>query len=213
MTTRFVLATANPDKASEIARILADAGAPVELVTRPPDVPEVGETGETLEDNARGKAVALVDATGLPAIADDTGLEVDALDGAPGVYSARFAGPDATYADNCAHLLARLVGVPPERRVARFVTVAIARWPDGREVAAFGSVEGHITESPRGEGGFGYDPVFLPTEGEWRTMGTPAVGATFAEMTAAEKHAISHRGRAFRTLAEGLSVLAEAGDC
>ena len=85
MTTRFVLATANPDKASEIARILADAGAPVELVTRPPDVPEVGETGETLEDNARGKAVALVDATGLPAIADDTGLEVDALDGAPGV--------------------------------------------------------------------------------------------------------------------------------
>lgn len=213
MTTRFVLATANPDKASEIARILADAGAPVELVTRPPDVPEVEETGETLEDNARGKAVALVEATGLPAIADDTGLEVDALDGAPGVYSARFAGPDATYADNCSHLLARLAGLPPEQRAARFVTVAIARWPDGREVAAFGSVEGLITEAPRGEGGFGYDSVFLPTHGEWRTTGTPASGATFAEMTAAEKHEISHRGRAFRTLAEGLSVLADAGEC
>jgi XTP/dITP diphosphohydrolase len=213
VTTRFVLATANPDKAAEIARILEDARVPVELIARPADVPEVEETGATLEDNARLKAVALAEATGLPAIADDTGLEVDALGGAPGVHSARFAGPGATYADNCAHLLARLAGEPPERRTARFATVAIARWPDGREVAAFGSVEGVITEVPRGEGGFGYDPVFLPTEGEWRTMGTEASGATFAEMDAAEKHAISHRGRAFRTLAEGLSVLADAGDC
>jgi XTP/dITP diphosphohydrolase len=204
VTTRFVLATANPDKADEIARILADAGAPVQLTARPPDLPDVEETGTTLEDNARLKAVALVEATGLPAIADDTGLEVDALGGAPGVHSARFAGPDATYADNCAHLLLRMADVPADRRSARFVTVAIARWPDGREVAAFGSVEGRITGSPRGEGGFGYDPVFAPDEAD---------GATFAELTAAEKHAISHRGRAFRTLAEGLSVLAEVGDC
>jgi XTP/dITP diphosphohydrolase len=204
MTTRFVLATANPDKAAEIARILADAGAPVELVARPADVPEVEETGATLEDNARLKAVALAAATGLPAIADDTGLEVDALDGAPGVHSARFAGPDATYADNCTRLLERLVGVPDERRTARFVTVAVARWPDGREVAAFGDVAGRITEAPRGASGFGYDPVFAADDAD---------GATFAELSAAQKHAISHRGRAFRTLAEGLSVLAEVGDC
>ena len=204
MTTRFVLATANPDKADEIARVLADAGAPVELVPRPADVAEVDETGTTLEENARLKAVALTEATGLPAIADDTGLEVDALGGAPGVFSARFAGPDATYADNCALLVARLAGEPPDRRRARFVTVAIARWPDGREVAAFGDVEGTIAEAPRGGNGFGYDPVFVPDEGN---------GATFAELTATEKHAISHRGRAFRTLAQGLSVLAEVGDC
>ena len=204
MTTRFVLATANPDKAAEIERILVDAGAPVALVPRPDGVPDVEETGITLEDNARLKAVALVEATGLPAIADDTGLEVDALGGAPGVFSARFAGPDATYADNCAHLLARLAPMPADRRTARFVTVAIARWPDGREVAAFGEVAGRITEAPRGEGGFGYDPVFAADDAD---------GATFAELTAAEKHAISHRGRAFRTLAEGLLVLAEVGDC
>jgi len=228
VTTRFVLATANPDKADEIARVLADAGAPVELAPRPADVPDVDETGATLEENARLKAVALVEATGLPAIADDTGLEVDALGGAPGVFSARFAGPDATYADNCAFLLGRLAGEPPERRTARFVTVAIARWPDGREVAAFGSVEGAITEAPRGEGGFGYDPVFVPLESEGprggaapsstteaapTTMWADADGRTFAEMSAGEKHAISHRGRAFRTLAEGLCVLAEVGDC
>jgi len=196
--TRFVLATANPDKAAEITRILRDAGAPVELAPRPADVPEVEETGATLEANARLKAVGLATATGLPAIADDTGLEVDALGGAPGVYSARFAGPDATYADNCTLLLRRLDGVPPGRRTARFATVALARWPDGREAAALGTVEGTIADAAHGEGGFGYDPVFVPTEGD---------GRTFAEMTADEKHAISHRGRAFRTLADGLKVL------
>jgi XTP/dITP diphosphohydrolase len=201
--TRFVLATANPDKAEEITRILRDAGAPVKLAPRPPDVPEVDETGATLEVNARLKAVGLARATGLPAIADDTGLEVDALGGAPGVYSARFAGPDATYADNCELLLRRLDGVPPERRTARFATVALAHWPDGREAAALGTVEGTITDAVRGAGGFGYDPVFVPKEGD---------GRTFAEMTAAEKHAISHRGRAFRTLADGLKVMIEVPD-
>ena len=201
--TRFVLATANPDKAEEVLRILRDAGAPVELSPRPADVPEVEETGATLEANARLKAVGLAAATGLPAIADDTGLEVDALGGAPGVYSARFAGPDATYADNCELLLRRLDGVPAERRTARFATVALAHWPDGREAAALGTVEGTIAEEARGAGGFGYDPVFVPDEGD---------GRTFAEMTAAQKHAISHRGRAFRTLAEGLRVMTEVGD-
>ncbi len=199
----FVLATANPDKATEIAAVLRDAGAAVELRPRPESVGEVAETGMTLEDNARLKAAALCAATGLPAIADDTGLEVDALGGAPGVHSARFAGPDATYADNVEHLLARLAGVVPERRTARFATVAVAQWPDGREVAAFGEVEGTIAEVPRGANGFGYDQVFVPTEGD---------GRTFAEMTPAEKHALSHRGRAFRTLADGLRVVAELED-
>jgi XTP/dITP diphosphohydrolase len=200
---RFVLATANPDKAAEITRILRDAGAPVELEPRPAHVPDVEETGATLEANARLKAVGLATATGLPAIADDTGLEVDALGGAPGVYSARFAGPDATYADNCILLLRRLEGVPAARRTARFATVALAHWPDGREAAALGTVEGTIAETARGDGGFGYDPVFVPLEGD---------GRTFAEMSAAEKHAISHRGRAFRTLADGLNVMLEVGD-
>lgn len=201
MSGRFVLATANPDKAVEIARILADAGSPVELVARPPGVPEVEETGTTLEENARRKAGALVAATGLPAIADDTGLEVDALGGAPGVHSARFAGAGATDADNRARLLERLAG-HAVGRTARFVTVAIARWPDGREVAASGSVEGTITEEPRGRGGFGYDPVFVPDEGD---------GRTFAEMSAADKHALSHRGRAFAALLAALDRDREAG--
>jgi XTP/dITP diphosphohydrolase len=186
---RFVLATANPDKAAEIGAILEG----LELVPRPPDVADVEETGTTLVENARIKAVSLVAATGLAAIADDTGLEVDALDGAPGVYSSRFAGPDATYADNVAKLLADLEGVPV--RTARFRTVALAAFPGGREVMAEGAVAGHIAEVASGGSGFGYDPVFVPDEGD---------GRTFAEMTAAEKHAVSHRGRAFSALATNL---------
>jgi XTP/dITP diphosphohydrolase len=204
MTTRFVLATANPDKAREIAAVLHDAGAPVELEPRDGSLPPVEETGVTLEENARLKALDVCARTGRPAIADDTGLEVDALDGEPGVRSARYAGEGATYADNVTLLLERLAGVPPEHRAARFATVAIARWPDGLEVTAFGTVEGAITTTPRGSGGFGYDPVFVPDDGD---------GRTFAEMTPAEKDARSHRGHAFRTLADGLRVLAAAGEC
>jgi len=200
----FVLATANPDKAAEIAAVLEEAGAPVALERRDPSIGDVEETGSTLEENARLKAVAVSAATGKPAIADDTGLEVDALGGAPGVHSARFAGGDATYADNCSLLLERLADVDDGARTARFSTVAVARWPDGREVAALGTVEGMIASLPHGSGGFGYDPVFVPTEGD---------GRTFAEMSAKEKHVVSHRGRAFRTLAEGLRALAEVGDC
>jgi len=197
---RFVLATANPDKAAEIRAVLAPAG--VELVPRPADVPEVEETGETLEDNARLKAAALAGATGLPALADDTGLLVDELGGAPGVYSSRYAGEAATYADNVARLLSELTGVEPAQRSARFETVALARWPDGREVVARGAVRGFIALAPKGTGGFGYDPVFVPTEGD---------GRTFAEMAPADKHALSHRGRAFRALAEALNA-AQVGD-
>jgi XTP/dITP diphosphohydrolase len=197
---RFVLATANPDKAAEIWAVLAPPG--VELVPRPADVPEVEETGETLEDNARLKAAALAGATGLPALADDTGLLVDKLGGAPGVYSSRYAGEAATYADNVARLLSELAGVEPAQRSARFETVALARWPDGREVVARGAVDGFIALAPKGTGGFGYDPVFVPTEGD---------GRTFAEMAPADKHALSHRGRAFRALAEALNA-AQVGD-
>lgn len=198
---RFVLATANPDKAREIRQILTEHGPSLELAPRPTVVPEVAETADRLEDNARLKASALAQATGLPAIADDTGLQVDALAGAPGVRSARFAGEEATDDDNVRHLLAALAAVPPADRGARFATVAIARWPDGREVAAFGETEGAIAAEAAGTGGFGYDPVFVPTEGD---------GRTFAEMSATEKHRLSHRGRAFRTLAQGLSIVALA---
>jgi XTP/dITP diphosphohydrolase len=191
---KLVCATANPHKVVEIEAIL---GSAVELLPRPPDVPDVVEDGDTLLDNARLKARALCAATGMPAVADDTGLEVDALDGAPGVYSARFAGDDATYADNVAKLGRELAARPGAARSARFRSVALVAYPDGREVAAEGVVEGTIAEAPRGEGGFGYDPVFVPADGD---------GRTFAEMDDDQKNAISHRGRAFRALASALGI-------
>jgi XTP/dITP diphosphohydrolase len=189
LTEQFVLASANKDKAAEIA-VMLDG---FDLLPRPADVPDVEETGDTLEENARLKAWALVNATGLPAIADDTGLEVDELDGAPGVYSARFAGENATYADNVQKLWEAMIGA--STRAARFRTVALAAFPDGSEVIGHGVVEGVIADDPRGDEGFGYDPLFIPSTGD---------GRTFAEMTRAEKEAVSHRGRAFRALAAGL---------
>lgn len=194
MRHRLVLASANPDKAAEIAAIL---GSVVELLPRPSDVPDVIEDADSLEGNARLKALALVAATGQAAVADDTGLEVDALDGAPGVYSARFAGEGASYADNVAKLLTSLMDVPTEQRTARFRTVALVAWPDGRELFTEGQVEGAIAETVLGSRGFGYDPLFIPTEGD---------GRTFAEMSEHEKHELSHRGRAFRSLAAVLAA-------
>lgn len=195
---RLVLASANRDKAAEIAAILSAAVPGLDLAPRPADLADVDETGTTLLENARLKAEAIATATGEPAVADDTGLLVDALDGAPGVYSARFAGEDATYGDNVAKLLMELDGVEPERRTARFETVALVRWPDGREVFAIGAVDGVIATAACGAGGFGYDPIFIPLEGD---------GRTFAELAAEEKHALSHRGRAFRALAAELATL------
>jgi XTP/dITP diphosphohydrolase len=193
---KLVSASANPDKVAEIAAILEPSG--IELLPRPEEIPEVDEDADTLEGNARLKARALCEATGLASVADDTGLEVDALGGAPGVRSARFAGEDATYVDNVMKLLDALADLPEvDERVARFRTVALARFPDGHEVAADGTVEGTIALGPRGDNGFGYDPVFVPDGGD---------GRTFAEMSADEKHAISHRGRAFRALAEQLTT-------
>ena len=190
---RLVLASANPDKVSEITEVL---GGLVDLDPRPEGLPDILEDGDTLEANARLKALAVCEATGRAAVADDTGLEVDALDGAPGVHSARFAGDDASYTDNLDRLLIELDGIPDGRRTARFKTVALVRYPDGREVMATGTVEGTIAGRPSGAGGFGYDPVFVPVEGD---------GRTFAEM-GDEKHSLSHRGRAFRTLARYLAA-------
>jgi XTP/dITP diphosphohydrolase len=194
---RVIVASANADKVKEIVAVLSGA-MEVDLVPRPADVPEVVEDGATLLDNARLKARALVTATGTAAVADDTGLEVDALGGAPGVYAARYAGEDATYADNVAKLLRELGALEDgggDRR-AHFKTVALAAFPDGAEVWAEGVLDGTIALEARGRNGFGYDPVFVPDGGG---------GRTFAEMDAAEKDAMSHRGRAFRGLAQRLA--------
>lgn len=194
---RLILASANPDKAAEVAALLLPVPALI-LLPRPPAVPEVEETGETLLDNARLKARALVNATGEAAVADDTGLEVDGLNGAPGVYSARFAGEHATYADNVAKLLTELSAVGafrPDQRRATFRTVALVAFPDGSELWAEGRVSGVITSEAVGDGGFGYDPVFAPDGGG---------GRSFAQMSPGEKHDVSHRGRAFRALAAKL---------
>jgi XTP/dITP diphosphohydrolase len=194
---QLVLASANPDKVAEITELLAPVPGLI-LLPRPPSVPDVEETGDTLLDNARLKAFALVEATGLAAVADDTGLEVEALGGAPGVYSARYSGEHATYADNVAKLLAELErhrADSAERRSAKFRTVALVGFPDGSEVWAVGEVTGVITATAQGDGGFGYDPVFAPDGLD---------GRTFAQMTPGEKHAVSHRGRAFTALAAEL---------
>jgi len=188
---RLVCSSANPDKVAEIEAILRDV---VDLVPRPPDVPDVEEDADTLEGNARLKAAAIAAAAGEAAVADDTGLEVAALDGRPGVRTARYAGEGATYADNRAKLLEALDGVADRR--ARFRTVAMIVWPDGRELAVEGSCEGTIAPVERGDRGFGYDSVFVPDDGD---------GRTFAEMSEDDKHAMSHRGRALRAL---LAVLA-----
>lgn len=188
---RLVVASTNPGKVGEIEEILAGQG--IELVPRPSDVPDVAETGTTFEENARLKARALAAVTGLPALADDSGLEVTALAGRPGVQSARYAGERATDAENVALLLDELRNRAD--RSARFATVVVLRWPDGAELVAHGTVEGAIAPEGRGTGGFGYDPVFVPDEGD---------GRTFAELRPAEKHVVSHRGRALRSLADQL---------
>lgn len=184
-----VLASANPKKVAELREILGDRFA---LVPRPVEVPDVVEDADTFVGNARLKAAALVAATGLAALADDSGLEVDALGGAPGVISARYAGEDASDADNVDRLLTEMAAHPdPGDRRARFRCVIVLQRPDGTEVVADGTVEGHIAVQPRGGGGFGYDPVFVPDQGD---------GSTFGEMDPAAKHAISHRGKALASL-------------
>lgn len=193
----IVLASANPHKVAEIEAILREElDATFILHARPSEIPDIEETGSTLIDNARLKAEAICAATGRISVADDTGLFVEALHGDPGVYSARYAGEHASYSDNVKKLLSAL-GDDQDRQ-ATFRTVAIAVFPGGRELVAVGEVAGTIASAPRGHGGFGYDPVFVPDELD---------GRTFAELTAWEKHDISHRGRAFRALARELVVV------
>jgi XTP/dITP diphosphohydrolase len=180
-----VLATGNAHKVDEIADILGPGWG---ISAQDPDVEE---TGTTFEENALLKARAVCEATGDLAIADDSGIEIDGLDRRPGIHSARWTEES----DWIPRVLRGLDGVTGEARSGRYVAAAAAVWPDGHEVVVRGVVEGHVPEAPRGSGGFGYDPIFVPVEGD---------GRTFAEMDADEKHALSHRGRAFRALAEHL---------
>lgn len=185
---RLVVASKNPDKIAEVEAVLSGLNLVGEIV-RGLNWPDVEETEPTLVGNALLKATAVAEATGLPALADDTGLEVDALGGAPGVHTARFAGPEATYADNVDRLLRELDGVTD--RSARFRT-AVALVDGSGAITAEGFVEGLITDERRGTGGFGYDPVFEVS------------GLTFSEM-GGEKHRISHRARALQALAKKLA--------
>ena len=191
---RVVFASRNRHKAEQVAVLLPG----VQLVSLDDVAADLllEEPFDTFLDNARAKARAVVVATGLPAIADDSGIEVDALDGAPGVFSARYAGEAATDRENNAKLVAALKDVPEGDRTCRYRCVAIFVTPDGVEVAAEGSCEGSVVLEPRGSEGFGYDPHVVPL-GESRTM---------AEMPMAEKLAMSHRGKAFRSLSEKLGL-------
>ena len=196
---RFVIATHNRKKLEELSRILAVLH--IEAVTGEQvgvSLTEPEETGTTFEENAWIKAASACRETGLPAVADDSGLMVDALDGAPGVYSARYAGEGASDADRNAKLLDALRGLPEERRTARFVSAICCAFPDGSRVAARGEGPGRTADAPRGEDGFGYDPLFVVAEG------LPGAGKTFAELTGEEKDAVSHRGNALRVFSAGL---------
>ncbi len=197
MRSTVVLATRNPGKIAELRRILAPYDVDLLGLDDYPDVPEVAETGDTFEANALLKAHAVSQATGLLAIADDSGLAVDALNQMPGILSARWSGRHGDDAANLALVLAQLTDVPDERRGAAFVCAAAAATPDGREIVVEARVDGVLIREPRGSNGFGYDPVFVPA-GEDRTT---------AEMPAEDKDAISHRGKAFRALAAQLGSL------
>lgn len=190
---KLVLASKNQGKLKELQAILGKLNLEVVLESEIGLDLEVEETGATFEDNSFLKADAVMRASGMAAIADDSGLVVDALHGEPGVYSARYGGKQ-TDAERNALLLKNLQNVPPEQRTARFVSVITCCFPDGRTVAARGECEGVITDCPRGNGGFGYDPVFL----------VPSAGKTFSELSAAEKNEISHRANALKAFAHKL---------
>lgn len=190
---RLILATRNAGKITELRAILAEAGLGVELVGADayPEIPDVKETGTTFAENALLKAHALARATGLPAVADDSGLCVDVLGGAPGIFSARWSGRHGDDKANLELLLAQLSDIAAEHRAAHFTCAAALALPDGQERVVEGRLEGTLRHEPSGTGGFGYDPILQPL-GETRTC---------AELTPGEKNAISHRGKAFRALA------------
>jgi XTP/dITP diphosphohydrolase len=197
----IVVASRNPGKVREIRALLADLPVEVESLLDHPEVPAIAETGVTFTENSIQKACAVAEATGRLALADDSGLEVDALDGAPGVYSARFAGPNATDSERNARLLELLAEIPAERRTARYVAAITIASPEGEVRSTVATCEGVITDEPRGTNGFGYDPLFL----------VPELGRTMAELSPEEKNRISHRGRALRQARELLlSMLPDA---
>lgn len=185
---QLIFSSRNPDKIAELSDALRGLPLEVSGAADHPEIPDVEETGSTLEENALLKARAAHRATGRLCLADDTGLEIDALGGLPGVRSARFGGPSQDYARNVAKVLADLRAVADEDRTARFRTIVALVFPDGREELVAGECRGRILTAPRGTGGFGYDPIFF----------VPESGRTFAEMTLDEKQSISHRGRAMR---------------
>jgi XTP/dITP diphosphohydrolase len=189
---RIAIASRNPGKIREIRSICADW--PVGWITADEHEawPDVEETGESYLENALLKARAVADGVGVPAVADDSGIEVDALGGAPGPRSARYAGEEATDEQNLRMMIRALAGVPAGGRTARYRCLAVLAWPDGREVSAEGTCEGSLVSKPRGTGGFGYDPIFVPAGWE----------QTMAELPPEEKDRISHRGRAFRALSD-----------
>jgi len=192
MIRELVLATRNQHKVEELVALLGDLGITIRTLDEFPDAPDVVEDGDTCEANAVKKARAIAEFTGLPAVADDTGLQVDALDGRPGVYAARYAGEDATYEDNCRKLLREMMGVPREQRTARFLTVAAIAFPSNGIQVAQGTLNGVIAEESSGALGFGYDPVFL----------IPELGMTLAQLPADQKNTISHRAKAFAKMRE-----------
>ncbi len=192
----IVIATHNPDKARELQTLLVNDNITVRTLDDYPEIGDIPETGTTLLANSLLKARAVHDVTGLPTVADDTGLEVDALNGAPGIYAARYAGEHATYVDNVQKLLDDMASITTANRTARFRTV-MSYVDDKHELWAEGVVEGVILSEPRGTGGFGYDPVFL----------VPEQGQTFAEMPGEAKHRISHRGRAMKALLQKIKPL------
>lgn len=198
----IVLATRNRGKIRELRTLLADMPVRVLTLDDYPAIPPLAETGETFEANAISKATTVARLTGRIALADDSGLEVDALGGAPGVNSATFLGPHATDADRCAWVLARMLGVEEERRSARFRAVVAVSTPDGTVSMFEGTCEGRIADAPRGTGGFGYDPIFY----------IPEHGRTMGELSLESKNAISHRSRALQAARAHLASLVSASE-
>ena len=197
---KFVFASHNKGKIQEVQEILAPFGIEIEPI--PADFPEIEENGTSFEENAKIKARAVCQATGLPAVADDSGLTVVALDGFPGIHSARWAGPEANDHDRNQLLLEKLLSVPEEQRGAQFVCVAACVFPDGRELAVRGQCRGTILGEEHGSGGFGYDPIFC----------VPEYGCTFGELASDVKNSISHRARAFTALGSALKTLLQEGE-
>ena len=190
---KVILASQNQHKLVELSAILSQLGFEIALESEYGLHVDVDETGTTFEENSLLKAEAVMKASGMPVLADDSGLMVDALDGAPGVYSARY-GHKSSDAERIAYLLENLKDVPAERRTAKFVCVITCLWPDGRRIVARGECPGQILFAPKGTGGFGYDPVFF----------VPELRKTFGQLTAEEKASVSHRGKALRAFAAAL---------